>query len=44
MGLEEMTNDDSDSLHSHFDGEPHCQDLISTKLHPSPILIEMPHN
>lgn len=28
MGLEEMTNDDSDSLHSHSNGEPHRQDLI----------------
>jgi hypothetical protein len=44
MGLEKTTNDDSDSLHSQSNGEPHRQNLISTKLHPSPILIETPLN
>ncbi len=39
MGSEEMTNDDSHNLHSQSNGEPHHQDLVSTKLHPSPILI-----
>jgi hypothetical protein len=44
MGLEEMTNDDFDNLHSQSHSEQHHQDLISTKLHPSLVLIEMPPN
>jgi hypothetical protein len=43
MGLEELTNDDFDNLHSQSHSEHH-QDLISTKLHPSLVLIEMPPN
>jgi hypothetical protein len=37
-GLEEMSHDDSTSLHSWFDGEPNHLDLISTKLHLALIL------
>jgi len=44
MGFEEMTNDDFDNLHSQSHSEQHHQDLISTKLHPSLVLIEMPPN
>jgi hypothetical protein len=40
MGLEEMTNDDSTSLHRQFDEEPHPPDLISIEVHPTLLSIE----
>jgi hypothetical protein len=44
MGLEEMTNYDYVNLHSQFDHEAHPLDLISTKVHPTLLLVKNPPN
>jgi hypothetical protein len=44
MGLEEMTDDDSASLHMQSDEEPHPPNLISIEVHPTLLSIEGPPN